>query len=181
MPNAQSRSGTATPASLARRRRPQHREFPTGYSLAGCSPAEPASASPAAPGYGRRPSRHNQHRCPHFVSPMGSISRSRNQHTACHSRAPSRQRSETKHFRRGPFFPPHEPVTAGKSLRSLQNFDAAEAWIPAFRRDSERGNCQFFISDWILAQPPGETHHVPQRDGFRSAPSRSDSCIYGVL
>ena len=31
-------------------RAPAHRldEFPTGYSLAGCSPAEPASASPAS-------------------------------------------------------------------------------------------------------------------------------------
>jgi hypothetical protein len=46
---------TATPASIARRRRPHHREFPTGYSSAGCSPAEPASASPAAPFYLRRP------------------------------------------------------------------------------------------------------------------------------
>jgi hypothetical protein len=32
---------------------PAHRldEFPTGYSLAGCAPAEPASASPAATEY----------------------------------------------------------------------------------------------------------------------------------
>ena len=28
----------ATPPSIARRRRPHHREFPTGYSSAGCSP-----------------------------------------------------------------------------------------------------------------------------------------------
>ena len=33
---------------------PSHRcdEFPAGYSLAGCSPAEPASASPAKPSLG---------------------------------------------------------------------------------------------------------------------------------
>ena len=33
---------------------PYHRcdEFPAGYSLAGCSPAEPASASPAKPSLG---------------------------------------------------------------------------------------------------------------------------------
>jgi hypothetical protein len=71
LPNAQSRPPRATPASIARRRRPQHREFPTGYSLAGCSPAEPASASPAAPVYVHRPVRHNQLRCPHFLSPIG--------------------------------------------------------------------------------------------------------------
>ena len=35
-------SGRATPAPITHRN-----EFPTGYSLAGCSPAEPASASPA--------------------------------------------------------------------------------------------------------------------------------------
>ena len=98
LPNAQSRPPRATPASIARRRRPQHGEFPTGYSLAGCSPAEPASASPAAPVYVRRPVRHNQLRCPHFLSPSASISRLRNQHTACHSRAPSRQTSETEHL-----------------------------------------------------------------------------------
>lgn len=36
-------------AQSARLHAPTHRfdEFPTGYSLAGCSPAEPASASPA--------------------------------------------------------------------------------------------------------------------------------------
>src|SRR5882724_9880979 len=34
--------GRASPAPLTHRN-----EFPTGYSLAGCSPAEPASASPA--------------------------------------------------------------------------------------------------------------------------------------
>jgi putative tryptophan/tyrosine transport system substrate-binding protein len=38
-----------TPTSI-RRRRLHHREFPAGYSSAGCSPAEPASASPALPG-----------------------------------------------------------------------------------------------------------------------------------
>src|SRR5207248_8376971 len=32
-------------------------ECPAGYSSAGCSPAEPASASPAAPVYVRRPAR----------------------------------------------------------------------------------------------------------------------------
>src|SRR5689334_9916666 len=36
-------------------------EFPAGYSSAGCSPAEPTSASPAAPVYDLRPSWHNQH------------------------------------------------------------------------------------------------------------------------
>ena len=101
LPNAQSRPPRATPASSARRRRPQHREFPAGYSLAGCSPAEPASASPAAPVYVHRPVRHNQLRCPHFLSPSASISRLRNQHTACHSRAPSRQSSQTEHAGRG--------------------------------------------------------------------------------
>ena len=102
LPNAQSRPPRATPASIARRRRPQHREFPAGYSLAGCSPAEPASASPATPAYVHRPVRHNQQlRGFHFLSPSASISRLRNQHTACHSRAPSRQSSETEHFRRG--------------------------------------------------------------------------------
>jgi hypothetical protein len=101
LPNAQSRPPRAPPASTARRRRPQHREFPTGYSLAGCSPAEPASASPAAPVYVHRPVRHNQLRCPHFLSPSASISRLRNQHTACHSRALSRQSSETEHESRG--------------------------------------------------------------------------------
>jgi hypothetical protein len=70
MPNAQPRPRTATLASIARRRRPHHRESPTGYSLAGCSPAEPASASPAAPVYVHPPLRRHQHRCPHFVSPM---------------------------------------------------------------------------------------------------------------
>jgi hypothetical protein len=70
MPNAQPRPRTATLASIARRRRPHHREFPTGYSLAGCSPAEPASASPAVPVYVHPPLRRHQHRCPHFVSPM---------------------------------------------------------------------------------------------------------------
>jgi hypothetical protein len=35
------------PTSISRRRRLHHREFPAGYSSAGCSPAEPASASPA--------------------------------------------------------------------------------------------------------------------------------------
>jgi hypothetical protein len=34
------------PTSISRRRRLHHREFPAGYSAAGCS-AEPASASPA--------------------------------------------------------------------------------------------------------------------------------------
>jgi hypothetical protein len=29
-------------------------------------------------------------------------------------------------------FSPHEPVTAGKALQSLEKFEAAEAWIPAF-------------------------------------------------
>ena len=81
---AQPRPRTATPASIARRRRPHHREFPTGYSSAGCSPAEPASASPAAPVYVHPPARHNQHCCPHFFSPSADISCSRNQQTACH-------------------------------------------------------------------------------------------------
>ena len=71
LPNAQSRPPRATPASIARRRRPQHREFPAGYSLAGCSPAEPASASPAAPVYVHRPVRRNQLRCPHFSLTIG--------------------------------------------------------------------------------------------------------------
>src|SRR2546421_7253204 len=59
---------TATPTSITRRRRPHHREFPAGYSSAGCSPAEPASASPTAPVYVRRPSWHNPcwSTCPHF-------------------------------------------------------------------------------------------------------------------
>src|SRR5438874_10132545 len=68
---------TATPTSITRRRRPHRREFPDGYSSAGCSPAEPASASPASPVYLRRLFRHNQHRstCPHFpVSLMGCSS-----------------------------------------------------------------------------------------------------------
>jgi len=39
------------PTSISRRRRLHHREFPAGYSSAGCSPAEPASASPALPIY----------------------------------------------------------------------------------------------------------------------------------
>jgi hypothetical protein len=42
-------------------------------------------------------------------------------------------------------------------MQSLEKFEATEAWIPAFRRDSESGICQFFISVWILpslyAQP----------------------------
>ena len=67
MPNAQPRPWTATPASIARRRRPHHREFPAGYSLTGCSPAEPASASPAVPGYIHLPVRHNQHCGRHFL------------------------------------------------------------------------------------------------------------------
>jgi hypothetical protein len=57
------------------RRPPQHRsEFPTGYSSAGCSPAEPASASPVAasiaqmvidviPRRTRAPSRNNDEKC----------------------------------------------------------------------------------------------------------------------
>jgi hypothetical protein len=112
MPHDHPRPRTAMPASIARRRRPHHREFPIGYSLAGCSPAEPASASPAAAVYVHRPLRGNHHRCSHFFSTMRSISRSRNQQTACHSRAPSRQSSETKHEGRDPFLP----------------------WAPAFRR-----------------------------------------------
>ena len=39
---------------LARRPRTDRSEFPTGYSSAGCSPAEPASASPVAPPIPRR-------------------------------------------------------------------------------------------------------------------------------
>jgi hypothetical protein len=39
------------PTSIIRRRRLHHREFPADYSSAGCSPAEPASASPAWPLY----------------------------------------------------------------------------------------------------------------------------------
>jgi hypothetical protein len=76
------------------------RGVPAGYSLAGCSPADPASASPAAPLYVHRPLPGNHRRCPYFFSPKGSINRSRNQQTACHSRAPSRQSSETKYQRR---------------------------------------------------------------------------------
>jgi hypothetical protein len=101
MPCAQPRPRTATPASIARRRRPHHREFPAGYPSAGCSPAEPASASPAVPVYVHPPARHNQHCCPHFFSPSADISCSRNQQTACHSRAPSRQSSRTEHAGRG--------------------------------------------------------------------------------
>jgi transposase len=44
-----------------------------------------------------------------------SISRSRNQHTACRSRPPSRQSSETEHLRRGRLFLPalrHDRITA---------------------------------------------------------------------
>jgi hypothetical protein len=58
----------------------EHREFPAGYPSAGCSPADRASASPAAPGYDRRPSWHDRCRsaCPHFsVSPMGCSAPSR--------------------------------------------------------------------------------------------------------
>jgi hypothetical protein len=41
------------------RQRPQHhREFPVGYSSAGCSPAEPASASPTQETYIILPLRH---------------------------------------------------------------------------------------------------------------------------
>ena len=43
--HAQPRPGTATPASTAGRRRLHHREFPTGYSLADCSPAALAAVS----------------------------------------------------------------------------------------------------------------------------------------
>jgi transposase InsO family protein len=39
----------ARPANSARRPHLDHREYPTGYSSTGCSPAEPVSASPATP------------------------------------------------------------------------------------------------------------------------------------
>src|SRR5271169_3007802 len=39
---------------------------------------------------------------------------------------------------RGPLFPPHEPVTAGKALQSLEKFEAAAAWIPAFAGQRKR-------------------------------------------
>jgi len=63
MPNSsEQRRRRASPVGAG----PHHREFPAGYSSAGCSPAEPASASPAAPVYVRRPSWHNPCRstCP---------------------------------------------------------------------------------------------------------------------
>jgi transposase InsO family protein len=66
--------------AFTRRRRPHHCEFPAGYSSAGCSPAEPASASPTAPMYDGRSSWHNRRRstCPHFLShPRGAV------HMAC--------------------------------------------------------------------------------------------------
>src|ERR1700730_7459434 len=50
-----------TPTSIIRRRRLHHPEFPAGYSSAGCSPAEPASASPALVIYIHRPLRHIEH------------------------------------------------------------------------------------------------------------------------
>ena len=55
-----------------------HREFPTGYSSAGCSPAEPASASPAADLYTPVPrgreSLRPQTTVPNFLShPRGAV------------------------------------------------------------------------------------------------------------
>jgi hypothetical protein len=41
MPDAQLTPRTAMPASIARRRRLHHREFPAGYSSAGCSQQSP--------------------------------------------------------------------------------------------------------------------------------------------
>jgi hypothetical protein len=49
--------------------------------------------------------------------------------------------------------PPHEPVTAGKALQSLEKFEAAEAWIPAFAGTAKAEVANFFISVLILAQP----------------------------
>jgi hypothetical protein len=151
------------PARLTRRRRPQHREFLTGYSLAGCSPAQPASASPAAPVYVHPAVRHNQLRCPHFVSPMGLISRSRNQQTACHSRTPSRQSSETEHEGRG--------RSAGASRHSIGYM--------------QRRSCHFLVplaGAWLdcrkLARrvdPPGATVPFPVLE----APRR-DMCPGGL-
>lgn len=50
---AASRWSAPEPGPRARRKERArlivHDEFPAGYSLAGCSPAEPASASPTAP------------------------------------------------------------------------------------------------------------------------------------
>src|SRR6516165_330539 len=64
------------PTSISRRRRLHHREFPAGYSSAGCSPAEPASASPAFTNiHPLVHLRHIEHACqpvPNFpVSPHG--------------------------------------------------------------------------------------------------------------
>jgi hypothetical protein len=52
-------------------------------------------------------------------------------------------------------FPLHEPVTAGKALQSLEKFEAAEAWIPAFAGTAKAEVVNFFfVSVRILAQPP---------------------------
>ena len=99
MPNAQPRPRTATPASIARRRRPHHRFRPaTPWRVA---PRQ--SPLPLRPPCQCTSTRH----CAAISTgvrilshPWWSISRSRNQHTARHSHAPSRQSSETKHLRR---------------------------------------------------------------------------------
>src|SRR4051812_14918306 len=58
-----------------------------------------------------------------------------------------------------PIGEPRAGCTMGPGLRRdgvICSEGAMKAnWITAsFRRDSESGNCQFFISVWILAQPP---------------------------
>jgi hypothetical protein len=66
---------------------------------------------------------------------MGSISRSRNQQTACHSRAPSRQSSETEHLRRGRLFLPalrHDRITAPCVIDGPINSGSFRAYVEQF-------------------------------------------------